>query len=318
MKRVLTVLLLFCMLCTPLYGFADEASAYINNSNPKDRLHLRAEPSIKAQSLGKYYNGAPIEVLEQTNADWVNVCVGTGLGSQIGYMQRKYLSFSYSGMPVKSAMPEYISTKNFTVYTQPNSRSKVAGAMSAGHSCSLMGFSEGWSHILVHLPGEGDYSCFVPRTMPGLTLTNDAASQKMLAYISNPNAKDRLHLRVSASEKAKSLGKYYNGTVATLLSTTGNGKWAKVELYGRVGYMLMKYLTLDGQKNHTKYGIPTITAIAAKPVVYEKLDMKNGRTKALEQGTQLQVLGVIDDHWLHVQVGTVIGFIRQSQTDFTD
>ena len=39
--------------------------ATVSNPNPADRLHLRAEPSRDAASLGKYYNGTPVQVLEQ-------------------------------------------------------------------------------------------------------------------------------------------------------------------------------------------------------------------------------------------------------------
>ena len=38
-----------------------------------------------------------------------------------------------------------------------------------------------------------------------------------VAAINNPNPKDRLHLRIKAYGNAKSLGKYYNGTIAVLL-----------------------------------------------------------------------------------------------------
>jgi len=58
MKRVLALILaMLSMVSTALAG----DWLYIANPNPNDRLHLRAEPYDGAKSLGKYYNGAPIE-----------------------------------------------------------------------------------------------------------------------------------------------------------------------------------------------------------------------------------------------------------------
>ena len=39
--------------------------AVVNNPNPADRLHLRVSPERGATSLGKFYNGTPVQVLEE-------------------------------------------------------------------------------------------------------------------------------------------------------------------------------------------------------------------------------------------------------------
>lgn len=70
----------------------------VNNPDPKERLHLRSKPSMKAQSLGKYYNGVVATVLTGEENGWIHVRIG----SQTGYMQAKFLSFA---QPVLSAIP---------------------------------------------------------------------------------------------------------------------------------------------------------------------------------------------------------------------
>ena len=62
------------------------ATPYSPNYN--DRVHLRAAPREDAVSLGKYYNGTPIRVLEQ-GAQWTHVSI---FGVE-GYMMTKYLVF---------------------------------------------------------------------------------------------------------------------------------------------------------------------------------------------------------------------------------
>lgn len=74
--------------------------AVVNNPNPEDRLHLRMEPKRSARSLGKYYNGTPVHVLEK-KGDWVKVDI---FGVQ-GWMMKQYLVFGSSLNKVGNAMP---------------------------------------------------------------------------------------------------------------------------------------------------------------------------------------------------------------------
>ena len=59
-----------------------------DNPNPGDRLHLRAEPKKDSASLGKYYNGTPLKVLER-GTEWTKVQIG----GKMGYMMTAYLAF---------------------------------------------------------------------------------------------------------------------------------------------------------------------------------------------------------------------------------
>ena len=59
-----------------------------NNPNPEDRLNLRERPDKKSGSLGKFYNGTPLEVLEK-GKEWTRVRIG----AREGYMMTRYLAF---------------------------------------------------------------------------------------------------------------------------------------------------------------------------------------------------------------------------------
>ena len=71
--------------------------ACVNNPRMADRLHLRAAPDRKAESLGKYYNRTPVQILS-TEGEWAYVEVldlNNPLDEalvQRGYMMRKYLA----------------------------------------------------------------------------------------------------------------------------------------------------------------------------------------------------------------------------------
>lgn len=88
-----------------LAGFDASGWATPNSANPEDRLHLRAAPRKDAVSLGKYYNGTPVEVIEQLG-EWTHVRV---LGVE-GYMMTQYLAFGRNTADVDQRVDSYLLT----------------------------------------------------------------------------------------------------------------------------------------------------------------------------------------------------------------
>ena len=63
--------------------------AVVCNPDPNDRLHLRTKPSREADSLGKFWNGTPVRVLNERDG-WCQVEIGTD-GRLTGWMLKKHL-----------------------------------------------------------------------------------------------------------------------------------------------------------------------------------------------------------------------------------
>ncbi len=80
--------------------------AVVNNPDPADRLHLRVSPERGAASLGKFYNGTPVRVLEE-RGDWARVEIGLD-GNLTGWMMKEYLAFGEAGDQVQPAWLEKI------------------------------------------------------------------------------------------------------------------------------------------------------------------------------------------------------------------
>ena len=78
--------------------------AVVNNPDPADRLHLRTEPDRASRSLGKFYNGTPVKVLQQ-QGDWCKVQIGLD-GYLTGWMMKKYLAFGDQMEAVDCAFPD--------------------------------------------------------------------------------------------------------------------------------------------------------------------------------------------------------------------
>lgn len=103
---------LFSLDLTQLPGSTEEAAAgldregwaVVNNPDPADRLHLRAQPEASAESLGKFYNRTPVRVLERRDG-WARVRIGTD-GRLEGWMMSKYLAFGDAMDAVDSASPD--------------------------------------------------------------------------------------------------------------------------------------------------------------------------------------------------------------------
>ena len=93
--------------------------AVVCNPDPEDRLHLRPEAGNRNKSLGKFYNGTPVSVLEM-KGDWCHVKVGPD-GPE-GWMMKKYLVFGdrmnsvESAFPVRDLRDEY---QNRTAWSDP-------------------------------------------------------------------------------------------------------------------------------------------------------------------------------------------------------
>lgn len=97
--------------------------AVVCNDNPKDRLHLRAKPSLKADSLGKFYNGTRLQVISKKD-DWWQVRIG----SLEGWMMAKYLVEGEAMDQVAPASPIVDLKEGMEqapCYTQPDVKSPV-------------------------------------------------------------------------------------------------------------------------------------------------------------------------------------------------
>ena len=122
--------------------------AAVSNPNPNDRLHLRQKPAKSADSLGKFYNGTPVRVLE-TRGDWCRVTVGNG-GPE-GWMMKKYLAFSANASRVERAFPqlflkEELEGRKLTVWLDGTKR--TSQPLNRDEAWDIMGVLDGL-YILV-------------------------------------------------------------------------------------------------------------------------------------------------------------------------
>lgn len=136
--------------------------AIVNNPNPKDRLNLRVKPDKASDSLGKYYSGTQVEILESAKSEWVKVRIGfVDSGYMEGYMLNDFLVYPGTANDVQSAFPmmRYMKEDFFGLYTKPDSTSaKVLYASGVDvifdltMPITVLGdLPNGWCHVAIEV-----------------------------------------------------------------------------------------------------------------------------------------------------------------------
>lgn len=130
----------------------DEYFAVVNNPDPQDRLHLRAEPDKNSLSLGKYYNGVRVVI----HGSSINGYTPVSIEGTRGYMKTEYLVISGEGHPYPPAAMPWVqlgtkdSSEEEYLFSEPSSTAHVLGEYPDGAMAVLMGFDSEWAHIIIN------------------------------------------------------------------------------------------------------------------------------------------------------------------------
>lgn len=240
-RPILALAVALCLLCGLFASAVAEQCAVVYNPDPNDRLNLRAQASIQSASLGKYYNGAPVTVLSVWNG-WAHVCVG----NIYGYMMTEFLLLGGQEGSVPSAMP-WGTVHNPNPSDRLNLRAgPLIEALSIakygnGTAVQVLGDAGDWVHVRV----SGNTGYMMRSYLDGLPVRSNGTSVPQGAYavVNNPSISQHLNLRSEPSLKAKSLGKYENGTTVRVEERLGI--WCRVRVNGQTGYMHGAYLLPD-------------------------------------------------------------------------
>jgi len=127
--------------------------AIVDNPDPADRLHLRVEADRGSESMGKYYNGTPVRILD-TKGDWVQVDVC----GQIGWMMKRYLCFTQPYVVNLSGMPQVrVRYQTASVYEAAAIETEKR-AIRSTYSMAVIGIlDDTWYHVWFPLTGETGY-----------------------------------------------------------------------------------------------------------------------------------------------------------------
>lgn len=333
MKRnVLKLFVLALLLCCLAPAALANETRYVLNPDSTDRLNLRAAPRQSALSLGKYYNGTPVCVLGSAQNGYAHVSIG----SVEGYMLESYLSYDYvPAMPTLTVTNAYGTGAN--VREQPAADADVVYFAQNGETLAVMGVrDDDWLHVV----SEGNDGFVLASLLtPQLSYhkANSGSSSSAsggtvqvsssnLAVITSPDPKDRLNLRASKSKDAPILGKYFAGTVVTLLKPANESGWVWVcigdssqhsTLSSMKGYVQSAYLEMDGDA--VQSAMPVVAIDNPGGLHLRMRPSTSSQSLGLyEDGTLVTVMGVVSDDWCHVLVDGQIGFMMTDKLEHSD
>ena len=255
----------------------EDTTLYVYTGN-SGKLHLREYASQNARSLGLYPNGTVVRVTARTG-QWAFV----NISGVSGYMMLKYLTanpsqpvvpqptvnpgaatlmYVYTGNTGRLHLRQYASQSAPSLGLFPNGTQVYALNLGNGWSQVTAGGLTGYmmSKYLVASPyNPGPTATPVPQPVP----VPDGAT---LMYVATGNT-GRLHLRENMSTDAGSLGLFYNGTPVYVIANYG--VWSYVNVGGKVGYMMTKFLSpaQPGTVVTPIPGAPTVQP-AVQPTVY--------------------------------------------------
>lgn len=171
MKRLL-VAMLFAMLLLPV-AHAETELRWIEGGDA-DRVHLRAVPSTAADSLGLYFMGTQVILLEEQGG-WARVLVG----AEEGWMVADYLSSGYIPQTGPWHVVDNPGSTWVNLRTAPSMDAPPAMTPQNGRQVRLLGeTADGWSYvdcggakgyIMTRLLGESGEAATQSTTVLGLT-----------------------------------------------------------------------------------------------------------------------------------------------------
>lgn len=129
--------------------------ALVNNPNPSDRLHLRTKPDKAADSLGKFYNGTPVQLLEKRDG-WAHVRIGVG-DVLTGWMMEKFLAFGADMDEVQTVFPKLFFTEEMDASRRMYASPDMKTERSLDATYEIIGLIEEKCYILMLSDGSVGY-----------------------------------------------------------------------------------------------------------------------------------------------------------------
>lgn len=286
-----------------------------------DRLNLRSEPSADAVSLGKFYNGAAVRLMDEPIGDWVKVRIG-GLD---GYMMRAYLEpFSIAkAVSLYEDMPQRVTVTAPCVGKEsPNAAASNVSSYQAGDSVSLLAVrADGTALVKYYGTGFLEMSWVKSALLDPMPVfsANDSsqAANANLMIVVNPDPTDRLNLREEPDATSHTFGKYYTGTVVNVDTEISIEGWVYVNIGPEYGYMNKEYLIPYTSADAARYAaaLPSVTVSNKGGTgVNLRSSPDSGRSviRLAKNGSTFPVLGITANGFLCLKDGEQIVYAQSS------
>ena len=224
-------------------------------------VNLRSGPALTYSVVTRINSGSTVTIVNDTN-EWNYIMVTVNGTTLWGYMHDSFIDRGQASSAV-------VTTKNggkVNVRSGPASSYKSVGSLPSGTKVTVLLKGNGWYQI-----SGGGLTGFMSTSYlsgTGSTVGNNTGSSSgtvsvTTAWVNNPKSTQVLNLREYASQSARSIGQYRNGTQVKVVSY--GATWCEVYVGTRHGYMMTRYLSFNGAYNQPVY--PQNTPVYVYPTV---------------------------------------------------
>lgn len=295
---------------TPTPSYQANSAAFVVNPQPGYRLNLRTSPSASAVSLGKYYTGTPVTLSGEYRSGYVRASIG----AVCGWLDARYITTSPLGFTSEVQQATIVNPGGGANLRQgPGTSYTRIGWYPSGMSVTVLGVREDeWYHVAV--AGQTGYmsSTLLSQTFPwhygtdsdAPAISGDLTGTGAQMYIAATNG---VHLREYASAGSKSLGLYYSGCPATVVSYTRTG-WAYVRIGSAAGYVDVGCLSAN-RPNRTGLSRTIVNPYGTGLNLRQLPDTGSPVITLCRNYTAVTVLADLPQDWCYVVVGGQYGYM---------
>lgn len=309
------------------------AIATVVLENVRETLNLRAEASMYGQIVTKLAHGTVLTVVEQGPV-WTQVRYGV----LTGYVMNRYIVITNTNAPTASPLPTAtpvtmqrgvvtLSSGMLNMRNAPDGNAGIVTRLPNGATVVVTETGDIWCRVVY-----GVYEGYVMRrylfletisvvTAPPQPTATPTAVAPLKGIISLSSG--RLNLRSAPSTDAKSLALIPNGAEVTV--TNMNDVWCEVTYAGSAGYVMRRYVLIQGNSVVTT---PAPTAIVNASTAW--VTSKSGGKVNIRAGqsTNTAILGtapygaevaVLEAglQWSRIQYGGTVGYMANNYLVFS-
>lgn len=125
------------------------ATAQVHNPISTDRLNLRVEKTANSASLGKYYNGCMVAIVQKGNDGWSRVRIG----NLEGYMKNQFLDFNAPKDQQTEMLPKVtiqnLNGQGANLRRQASTHGNAVALYPNGTQVYVLGIAGEWCHVLI-------------------------------------------------------------------------------------------------------------------------------------------------------------------------
>ena len=185
-------------------------------------------------------------------------------------------------------------------------------------------YGDGYAYAVSSLPQKAEnyhdepktcYPCYLPACFNWTSIEAFPTTEKQAKALSESSLatfpagrvylRGEVNLREKATSQSRSLGKYYAGTLAEVLSTSSgkDAPWYLVRIGSVEGYVSGVYASQPSDERFGEHLWHGPLPVAETRLACELRDTSRTRSvRSLPAGTIMQVMGYTNDGWLHVMI----------------